>query len=64
MLKSLLEIGVHFHNAKIGREKVKNILETENEKKGLLEVADCGQFHQHFTHGFFVRKFRAKLFCA
>ncbi len=23
-----------------------------------------GQFHQHFTNGFFVRKFRAKLFCA
>ncbi len=23
----------------------------------------CCKFHQHFTRGFFVRKFRAKLFC-
>ncbi len=27
-----------------------------------LEATRC-QFHQHFTHGFFVPKFGAKLFC-
>ncbi len=27
------------------------------------EIDPWGRFHQHFTRGFFVRKFCAKLFC-
>jgi hypothetical protein len=48
----------------VEEERVKN-----EERRAMLHPVsnihvNMGQFHQHFTHSFFVQKFHAKLFCA